>query len=411
MDVSTSHQNSTFLDSDELFAGIVSQTTRSATDGDVSNRRTIGRSALKNSPVVGTFLSGLGTAVPPQSISQSRAAELSADLVFGDNSKALSVLYRRSGVKFRQSVILEEVQGELSAAAFYPPARDEDDRGPTTARRMERYAVEAPVLGAVAARKALQQADLTPQEVTHLITVSCSGFSAPGLDLQLVHELGLPATVSRTHVGFMGCHGLLNGLRVASAFAASDPGNVCLISAVELCSLHQRYTKEPQQIVANALFSDGAASMIVQAHSEGTAGWGLRGQRSLVIPGTTDMMSWRIGDHGFEMTLSPLVPDVIRKSLNPWLTSWLAEFGLDVSDVTAWAIHPGGPKILTATAEAAGFDPALLQPSFDILERFGNMSSPTVAFILEHLQLSGVEPPCVMLAFGPGLTVEAALWG
>lgn len=357
------------------------------------------------------MLSGLGTAVPSQAISQSRAAELSADLVYGDYSKALSVLYRRSGVKFRRSVILEEIAGELSAAAFYPPAKDEHDRGPTTGQRMQRYAVEAPILGAVAARKALQQADLTPQEITHLITVSCSGFSAPGFDLQLVHELGLPATVSRTHVGFMGCHGLLNGLRVASAFAASDPANVCLIAAVELCSLHQRYTSEPQQIVANALFSDGAASMIVKANSEGTEGWGLRGQRSLVIPDTTEMMSWRIGDHGFEMTLSPLVPDMIRKSLNPWLTNWLAEFGLDVSEIASWAIHPGGPKILAATAEAAGFDPALLQPSFDILERYGNMSSPTVAFILESLQLSGLHPPCVMLAFGPGLTVEAVLWG
>ena len=121
-------------------------------------------------------------------------------------------------------------------------------------------------------------------------------------------------------------------------------------------------------------------------------------------------MSWRIGDHGFQMTLSPGVPDIIRDTLKPWLTEWLDEVGLSVPEISCWAIHPGGPKILSATADAIGLTHAELSPSLEILEHYGNMSSPTVAFILERLQDSGAEPPCVMIAFGPGLTIEAALW-
>jgi predicted naringenin-chalcone synthase len=185
-----------------------------------------------------------------------------------------------------------------------------------------------------------------------------------------------------------------------------------MISAVELCSLHQQYTHDPQQIVANALFSDGTACLILQSQSPPSQHqtWRLFDQRSSVIPGTEEMMSWRIGNHGFEMTLSPGVPDIIRDTLKPWLTEWLDDAGLSVSEISCWAIHPGGPKILSATADAIGLNHSDLSPSVEILEQYGNMSSPTVAFIVDRLQASGAKPPCVTIAFGPGLTIEAALW-
>ena len=164
-------------------------------------------------------------------------------------------------------------------------------------------------------------------------------------------------------------------------------------------------------IVANALFSDGAAAVVVSSADADYVGWELHAQISFVIPETSDLMGWQVGNHGFEMTLSPSVPEVIRTTLGPWLRDWLAEFDLGVEDIPSWAIHPGGPRILTATADGAGFDPALLGPSRKVLANHGNMSSPTVAFILERLQNAGAEPPCVMLGFGPGLTIEAALLG
>ncbi len=274
---------------------------------------------------------------------------------------------------------------------------------------MQRYAAESAPLAEAACRAALRNAVTSASEITHLITVSCSGFAAPGYDHALVERLTLPRGVARTHVGFMGCHGLLNALRVAGAFAASDPEATVLVCALELCTLHQQNAQDQQRIVANALFGDGAAAIVVRGSDDEGIGWELRSQSSFVIPETADLMAWKIGNHGFEMTLSPTVPAVIRTVLGPWLRDWLAQFDLRVEDVASWAVHPGGPRILTATAQAAGFDPELLKPSRDVLASYGNMSSPTVAFILERLQESGAQPPCVVLGFGPGLTIEAAL--
>lgn len=357
-------------------------------------------------------LTGLGTAVPHNVIAQARAAKLSAELIRGQQAKAVEALYRRSGVKFRHSVLLEGNGESIHTQSFYAPARDEQDRGPSTSERMERYAVEAPVLAADACRKALYQAGARAEGVTHLVTVSCSGFAAPGCDLKLIEMLGLSPAVTRTNVGFMGCHGLMNALRVARGYVESDPSATVMISAVELCSLHQQYTQDAQQIVANALFSDGTACLILQSEASAGSGggWSLADQRSFIIPGTAEMMSWRIGDYGFEMTLSPSVPDIIRETLRPWLSEWLDDVGLSIPDVGCWAIHPGGPRVLSATGETLGLHASDLSPSFEILEQYGNMSSPTVAFILEQLQSGGSRPPCVMIAFGPGLTIEAALW-
>ncbi len=352
-------------------------------------------------------LVGLGTALPAGSISQEAAATICGGLVHGVQPETIAALYRRSGVSRRHCVILDGLND--TPPTFYPPADSSDHRGPTTAQRMRRYELEASVLAETSCRRALASADVQPEQVTHLVTVSCTGFAAPGFDLALMSKAGFVPDVVRTHVGFMGCHGLLNGLRVANAFARSDPNAVVVVCAVELCSLHQQYTSEPQQIVANALFADGAAALIVR-QAEGTSALGhLCSQRSYVLPDTADMMSWRIGDHGFEMTLSPRVPDIIRSHLKQWLSKWLADCGLQSGEIETWAIHPGGPRILTAVADSVGFDRALLRPSQSVLADYGNMSSPTIAFILERLLRENSKGPCVLLAFGPGLTIEAAL--
>ena len=162
--------------------------------------------------------------------------------------------------------------------------------------------------------------------------------------------------------------------------------------------------------MANALFADGAAAIVGRrACSTDHAPWSLAASASTIIADTTDAMSWRIGDHGFEMTLSPQVPDYIRRHLPGWLERWLGEHGLSVDEIGSWAIHPGGPRVLTACAEAVGLAGHLLDPSREILAEFGNMSSPTLLFILERLRDRGAARPCVLLGFGPGLAVEAAL--
>ena len=207
----------------------------------------------------------------------------------------------------------------------------------------------------------------------------------------------------------MGCHGALNGLRVAAAFGKASPSNKVLMCCVELCSIHHQYSANAQQIVANALFSDGAAAIVGTGADSADEPWQVVDQSSYLLPDTSELMAWRIGDHGFEMNLSPQVPSVIEKMLRPWLREWLARHAMDVQDVQSWAIHPGGPRILTACAESLGLDHACLDPSQQVLADFGNMSSPTVLFILEQLRSQGCGLPCVVLAFGPGLTIEAAL--
>ena len=171
--------------------------------------------------------------------------------------------------------------------------------------RMQRYEAEAADLAAQAATNALAAADCTADEIVHLVTVSCSGFSAPGVDVGLIERLGLRRDVSRTHVGFMGCHGAMNGLRVAAAFAKSQPGCKVLVACVEICSIHHQYPQHFDHLVANALFSDGAAAVVVSAGKAQVGQWQLVDQRSHVLPDTAEVMTWRIGDHGFEMTSRP----------------------------------------------------------------------------------------------------------
>ena len=293
---------------------------------------------------------------------------------------------------------------------FYGCAGDEDDRGPPTAARMERYESCAPALAAEAAREALERAAVKAAEISHLVTVSCTGFVAPGVDSRIIRDLGLDPTVQRTNVGFMGCHGALNGLRVAHSFTGANPQNVVLVCSVELCSLHFAYGWDPEMMVANALFSDGAAAAVVRGlngHSDHD--WRLAASGTLLMKGSEDDMSWRIRDHGFRMTLSARVPDLIRANLRGWLEDWLHDQGLGVGDVASWAVHPGGPRILGAVEHAIGLTRDQTGRSRAVLSDFGNMSSATILFILDRLRSEDAPRPCVALAFGPGLVIEAAL--
>ena len=231
----------------------------------------------------------------------------------------------------------------------------------------------------------------------------------------------------------MGCHGAINGLRAASALAEANPQATVLLCAVELCSLHYAFRWDPDRLVGNALFSDGAAALVGKAsppgesdvHSNGastrqdglpapTNRWPscrVLATGSCLIPDSLDAMSWRIGDYGFEMVLSSEVPTAIAENLRPWLVPWLAEHGISLDEVGSWAIHPGGPKIVEAVAETLELPPSSVDTSIGVLREHGNMSSPTVLFILNELRKQRAQLPCVALAFGPGLMAEGAILG
>ncbi len=207
---------------------------------------------------------GIATALPPHRIRQTDAATIARafSCETTEQDRMFSAIFRRSGVESRGSVVLEASEGDLaSRQSFY------GESNPTTLQRMERYEAAAAPLGEEAARGALEAARVDPRRITHVVTVSCSGFLAPGVDQALMRTLGLAADVERTHVGFMGCHGLLNGLRVARAFVEADESACVLLCAVELCSLHLQYGWDSERMVANALFADGAAAMVIAAAS------------------------------------------------------------------------------------------------------------------------------------------------
>jgi len=356
---------------------------------------------------------GLGTACPAGSISQEDSVAFAGSVVprSPDESRLIAALYRRTQVRRRGSVLLQSGESGVPAIpAFFEPSARQGDLGPSTGARGDRFNLEAPPLALRASRAALAEAGIGPASITHLITVSCTGFGAPGVDAALITQLHLAPTVQRTHVGFMGCHGAINGLRVAAAFANADPRACILVCAVELCSLHFHYAPDPQQIVANALFADGAAAAIVGTVDQSARRIGvLAGFGSCLLPDSAAAMTWRIGDHGFEMTLSPGVPGVLQSHLRGWIEPWLESHGIAMAHVGSWAVHPGGPRILGTVAECLDLPQGALDASRSILAEHGNMSSPTVLFILNALRKRRAAPPTVVLGFGPGLVAEAAL--
>lgn len=361
---------------------------------------------------------GLGTAVPPSRMLQAEAERVARELCCRTAEQAtwLPGLYRGTGIDKRHMVFDEwmlraVLNGERANVPYLKAQDPAEELGPTTGGRMVIYREAAEPLAVEAARQAFDLSGLGPEAITHLVTVSCTGFYAPGIDRHLIAALGLPATTERSHIGYMGCHGALNGLRVAGAFTGADPDCRVLLCAVELCSVHYHLGWEPQKMVANAIFADGAAAVVgVPSAAAPADAWQLRASGSCLFPESADAMTWTIGDHGFEMTLSKKVPRLIAQHLRPWLETWLGKHGLRLGDVASWAVHPGGPKIVGAVEEALTLPRSATQVSHDILANYGNMSSPTVLFILDRLRQAGAARPCVALAFGPGLAAEVALF-
>jgi len=356
---------------------------------------------------------GQGTALPAFSIGvdESLAYAQEHSCQNEEQARRLKALYRLAGVRNRYTTVLGGEPGSPDRQPFFPVPETAKDLGPTTRTRLEKYETDALPLALEASRHALEDGEIDAREITHLITVSCSGFAAPGVDIGLIKGLGLRDTVQRTHVGFMGCHGALNGLRVARGFTESDPNARVLLCAVELCSLHYHYGWDNERVVANALFSDGAAAVVGAAQTGETSdAWRIGATGSCLIPDSEDAMTWRIGDHGFDMSLSARVPQLIGTYLGDWIRGWLDESGLKLEDVKSWAVHPGGPRILGSVVNALELDREVVDVSREVLRNHGNMSSPTLLFILKKLREDDAELPCVALGFGPGLMAEATLF-
>jgi len=363
---------------------------------------------------MGLMIAGMGKALPPASIDQAEAARIATVLCCRSPEQEtwLPTMYGHTGIDSRhislgEPLIRDLLDGTRDSGSVYLPRDADDVTGPTTEQRMRIYRELSIPLALEASLQALQQSTLKAAEITHLVTVSCTGFFAPGIDYELIRGLNLRPTVQRTHVGFMGCHGAINGLRVAGAYAGADANARVLLCAIELSSVHYHYGWDPQKIIANAIFGDGAAAVV---GVPGTGGWTLDACGSCLLPDSANAMTWTIGDHGFDMTLSKHVPGLIGRHLRPWLVEWLASQKLTLDEVKSWAVHPGGPRVLSAVEESLGLTPERTWASREVFAACGNISSPTVLFILDRLRQANAPRPAVALAFGPGLVGEAALF-
>ncbi|HVV93652.1 MAG TPA: type III polyketide synthase [Hyphomicrobiales bacterium] len=307
----------------------------------------------------------------------------------------------RAGIEHRWSC-LEPARhgsnGAITADNFYRRSRF-----PSTGERMERYEREAPALAAAAVERLGLGEER--RRISHLIVATCTGFSAPGLDLEIVHRCGLDPAVERTIVGFMGCYAGVSALRLGHHIVRSDPAARVLIVAAELCTLHFQESDDIEQVLSFLIFGDGAAAALVSAAPEGLA---LDRFHTALLPHAADEITWRIGDLGFDMLLSGQVPQTIAEALR----DGAALGGIDHRAIRLWAVHPGGRSVLDAVESALALDPAALALSRAVLRRYGNMSSATVLFVLAALLRAQGEAGargCAM-AFGPGLTAETMLF-
>lgn len=318
--------------------------------------------------------------------------------------RKLKFLYRQSGIDHRYSTI-PDYSLPAGQWQFFSPTENLEPF-PSLEKRMEWFQRYAAPLSAEAIRECI--GDLSVQKITHLITVSCTGISAPGLDLELMELLELPVTICRTSVNFMGCYAAVHGLKLADAFCKADPNANVLVVCTELCTLHFQKKPTVDNLTSSLLFGDGAAAVLITGHNNQQ---GLRLENffsTTALKGKKDM-AWELSSSGFQMTLSGYVADLIEEDFNKLVCDALQSAGLDKEDITHWCVHPGGKKILEAVHNSLGFTNGQLRDSYDVLRDYGNMSSAAVLFVLKNIirSLDKKEPGKIFgAAFGPGLTME-----
>jgi alpha-pyrone synthase len=345
------------------------------------------------------FINRIATATPPHDVHDTF-------LRFGQrmlrgNNRRLALFNRmadRSGIAHRYSFLKPDASGSVV---------DTDDfyrlgAFPDTALRMRRFEACAPGLAVEAVEKLLEDEDRS--RITHILVTSCTGLSAPGIDLELIEHCGLPPTVERTMVGFMGCYAAINALKLARHIVRSQPSARVLAVNLELCTLHLHETDDLEEILSFLLFADGCAAALVSADPVGVE---MKSFRAALVPDTKELIRWHIRQQGFDMVLSGAVPGAIRAALSNARDEILG----GANDIELWAVHPGGRTVLDAVERAFALPPAALSASRGVLHDYGNMSSGTVMFVLDRImrEAGAGQNGCAM-SFGPGLVAETMMF-
>jgi predicted naringenin-chalcone synthase len=360
------------------------------------------------------YITAIGTALPANRVGQSTLSDFMIRAMQLDYEKArkLKTIFRASGISYRYSVL--DDYGKDRDFAFYSNTQDFEPF-PSTQKRQSEFKKHALSLSKQAVQDCVgQRNDFDWHSITHLITVSCTGMYAPGLDIELVKELGLRTDINRVAINFMGCYAALNAIKTGNGFCNGNEDAVVLIVCTEMCSLHFQKEGSDDNLLANGLFADGAAALLLQ--QKPTKGWNLSTVASHnALSFTSEQhMAWDIGNFGFEMKLSSYVPDIIQGGIKKLTTEMLEKLNMKIHEIRHFAIHPGGKKILEVIEKELGITREQNKPAYHVLNNFGNMSSPTVLFVLneifKNLKGSDHNSPVLTFAFGPGLTLESILF-
>ena len=349
----------------------------------------------------------IGLALPPHKHKQDDILKF-MQLVYAmdnANNRKLKYLYHHSGIDYRYSII-PDYSCEIDDWKFYPQTENLEPF-PSLEQRISLFNKHAGPLSVNAIEQCLDGV-INENEITHLITISCTGMSAPGLDLHIMELLDLPKNIYRTSINFMGCYAAIHGLKIADAICRSEKNAKVMIVCTELCTLH--FQKEPtiDNIASSLLFGDGAAAMLVTSEEYNRKGLRLDNFYSEVITKGKKDMAWELSSSGFLMTLSGFVPELLEEDFDPLVTKALEKAGIEKKQIAHWCIHPGGRRILDAIHRCLSFTNGDLRCSYETLKDVGNISSATILFVLKKIMGSGLTAgeKAFGAAFGPGLTME-----
>jgi alpha-pyrone synthase len=357
------------------------------------------------------FLNAIGTAVPANKVEQhqyfsylNKSAEPPPQ-----QQKLMDVLSRKSGVDSRYAVVSDFSAPQLSEESFFSKGV------PAIGRRMELYRKTALPLIKAAAEECIESSGIIKDSITHIITFSCTGMYAPGIDIELTEELSLNKNAERTCINFMGCYAAVVALKNAWHIVRSQPDAAVLVAGVEICSIHHNTSLITEQMVAGSIFGDGAAAAIITGENHPSAGTQLELVEffSALSPAGKNDMTWKIGDNFFEIFLSSYVPKLLKQNLKSLVNPLFNKAGITPGEISFYAIHPGGTAILEACEKALGITSEANRLSYQVLKNYGNMSSVTVLFVLKELMKS-LSPEdngknIFSCAFGPGITMESLI--
>lgn len=355
------------------------------------------------------FILDIATAVPPFSVSKDEMVEFYSGTLDSNSDssvrKKLRIISQKTRIETRYSCI-PDFKGKVTELFV------DGDRNPDVEKRLNVFNLKAVSLGKIAVEKLLKSSEVKPNEVTHLITVTCTGVSAPGLEFLLAEEMGLMHT-EKLGINFLGCYAALKALKHAQYIAKADPKAVILIVCVELCSLHFAPSLKDEDVLANLLFADGAAATLVCGDNSGygkhTPVLRIDDIGSAYIPGTMDLMTWNVSSKAFRMFLSKHIVDAIGSSIEPVVSAFLK---CEPAEIDLWAIHPGGVRIVEAVQKSLALHDKAVEDSLNVLYNYGNMSSPTILFILNEMlvkirnEVPHKSKKIFTCAFGPGLNIE-----